>query len=412
MVWAQTPLIDLAAISHAVKPLAPDATCADARQQFAAHAALLAIPVLDNSGAAVGIVYRYPFLLALLEQSGSAAVETRPIASLMDRRPTVLERQVDVSQLCKQALANETDPAITSCIVFEKGRYVGIAGFGGLLRLVTDQLRKQALDAKQIKHEAEISTNEKSRFLANITHELRTPLNGVIGFGQLLQREMHGPLGAPEYKLYVTDIVDSGQHLLDIINDILDLAKIEAGHIELDESFLDLRELAGRSLRMVATLAAQKNIELVSSINGPKWTIRADERRLRQSLVNLLSNAIKFSSPGQPIGIDLGFDDDWFWIEVWDKGCGIAEQDLHRLFKPFGQIQSAQRSNETGTGLGLTITSALMQAHEGDVTLHSEPGVGTRARLKLPKRRLLAEEFAWSAQDKIELIDPPEAAAD
>lgn len=412
MVWPQTPFIDLAAIAHAAPPLAPDTTCAKARDRFAADAALRAIPVLDANGVAVGILYRYPFLLALLEQSGSAAAETRPIANLMDRRPTVLERQLEVSQLNKKALADESDPAITSCIVFDKGRYVGIAGFGGLLRLVTDQLRKQMLDAEQAEHAAAASVDEKSQLLANITHELRTPLNGVIGFGQLLQREMHGPLGAPEYKLYVSDIVDSGQHLLDIINDILDLAKIEAGHIELDESFIDLRDLAGRSLRMVATLAAQKDIELASSINGHKWTIRADERRLRQSLVNLLSNAIKFSSPGQKVGIDLGYDDDWLWLDVRDQGCGIAEHDLHRLFKPFGQIQSAQRDSETGTGLGLTITSALMQAHDGDVTLHSKPGVGTRARLKLPKRRLLAEEFAWSPHDKIELIDPPEAIAD
>jgi len=412
MVWDQKHFIDIAAIAYAAKTLAPDSTCADARDRFAADATLRAIPVLDGNGAPVGIVYRHPFLLALLQGSSKAIDAKRPIATLMDRRPTVLERQLEVSQLCKRALADERDPAITSCIVVDKGRYVGIAGFGGLLRVVTDHLRKLTLNAEQAEHEADAAAEEKSRFLANITHELRTPLNGVIGFGQLLQRKPHGPLGAAEYKLYVTDIVDSGLHLLDIINDILDLSKIEAGHLNLDESFIDLRELAGRSLRMVATLAAQKDIKLASSVSGPKWTVRADERRLRQSLVNLLSNAIKFSSTGQQVAIGLGFDDDWLWLEVRDQGCGIADSDLHRLFKPFSQIQSAQHKAETGTGLGLTITSALMQAHDGEVTLDSQLGVGTRARLKLPKRRLLAEEFAWSPHDKIELIDPQEAAAD
>lgn len=404
--------IDLSAICVEAAGVSPDMPCAAVYDRFAADPGLPAIAVIDADGAPTGLVHRHAFMLALADVYGRPLFERKPVARLMDRKPTMVDLHVDLAALSSQTLEGADDPMTASFIVTESGRYFGIGSFNGLLRIVTDHLRTQMLETESAKREAEQAAHGKSRFLANMTHELRTPLNGVIGFGQLLESEAHGPLGSPEYKLYAKDIVDSGQHLVAIINDILDLAKIEAGRIELHERFIDLRELTGRSLRMVATLAQQKQIRLRSAPANAYWTVRADERRLQQALVNLLSNAIKFTPKGGEVGIDIGANAGWLWIEVWDEGCGISADDLKRLFKPFEQVNSALNGQLKGTGLGLTITRALMQAHGGEVELKSEIDKGTRATLLLPRSRLLTTEFAWSPDSRVEFIDPPDVDFD
>lgn len=409
MALATDYTIDLTAICIAAAGVPADAPCAAVYDLFASDADLPAVAVLNGDGAPIGIAHRHEFMLRLADIYGRPLFERKPIARLMDREPVVVEREVDLRVLSENAMRDDRDPARANFVIVARDRYVGIGSFVGLLRIVTDHLQTQAMEAEAAKRDAEAAANGKTRFLANMTHELRTPLNGVIGFGQLLEQEAHGPLGAPEYQLYAKDIVDSGQHLIAIINDILDLAKIEAGRVELHERFVDLRDLTGRSLRMVATLAQQKSISLKNAAAAHRWTIRADERRLQQGIVNLLSNAIKFTPKGGEVGIELGVDSGWVWIEVWDKGCGIDAADQKRLFKPFGQAQNASARSEDGTGLGLTITKALMQAHGGDVSLSSEVGVGTQVRLLLPSNRLLADEFSWSARSKVEFIDPPDA---
>ncbi len=403
--------IDLSAICVRVDCVNTRMSCAEVYDLFANDAGLPAVPVVDAESRPVGLAHRHGVLLALADTYGRPLFEKKPITRLMDPSPLVIERKTPLSTVSARMHQWSNDPGTANFIVVDGGRYFAVASIGGLLRVVTDHLLDQSLAAEASRREAEAAANGKSRFLANMTHELRTPLNGVIGFGQLLVSEAHGPLGADEYKLYAKDIVDSGQHLVSIINDILDLAKLEAGRVELHERFVDLRELVGRSTRMVATLAADKQIRVANRFTQQQMTLRADERRLQQAIVNLLSNAIKFTPNGGEVGIDCGVAGAQIWIEVWDTGCGIAETDLHRLFKPFQQLGDGGASSQPGTGLGLTITKALMHAHGGDIMMESQPGLGTRAKLLLPRDRLLSDEFAWSADSKVEFIDPPEAEA-
>lgn len=403
--------IDLSAICVRVDCVSMSASCAEVYDLFANDARLPAVPIVDAEMRPVGLAHRHGFLLALADMFGRPLSEKKPVTRLMDGAPLVIERKTALGVVSKQMHEWSSGAATANFIVVDNGRFYAIASIGGLLRVVTDHLLDQSLAAEASQREAEAAASGKSRFLANMTHELRTPLNGVIGFGQLLLSEAHGPLGAEEYKLYAKDIVDSGQHLVSIINDILDLAKLEAGRVELHERFVDLRELVGRSTRMVATLAADKQIRVANRFTQQQMTLRADERRLQQAIVNLLSNAIKFTPNGSEVGIDCGVVGEAIWIEVWDTGCGIAEADLRRLFKPFQQLGAAPASSQPGTGLGLTITKALMHAHGGDVMIESRLGLGTRAKLLLPRDRLLSDEFAWSAESKVEFIDPPEVEA-
>lgn len=397
-------VIDLSSICVDAQGVDVSLSCAAVYKIFASDSTLPAIAVIGETGKPVGIVHRHAFLLRLADVFGRPLYEKQSIDQLMDSTPVCVERLTSVSALSATPMLDGRWDAQANFIIVDDGRYAGIGSSAGLLRTVMERLRDQTSVAEAARVIADQAADARSRFLANITHELRTPLNGVIGFGQLLEQEAHGPLGAPEYKLYAKDIVDSGEHLIAIINDILDLAKIEAGRIDLRENYVDLRALIGRSFRMVRTLAGQKGVELVHPEPGAHWTVRVDERRLQQAIVNLLSNAIKFTARGASVGVDLRVNDEAATIEVWDEGCGIDAEDLKRLFKPFGQGRNATSG---GTGLGLTITRALMQAHQGDITLASEVDVGTRARLILPIARLLPDEFAWSAYDEVEFLDAP-----
>ena len=404
-------LVDLAAISRRRVSVPAGEFCGDVQAAFALEETGGCIAVVDDDQAPIGVVSKNAFLRRLADPIGNEVFGARPIVQLMDRDFLQIERRTTLDDL-DDALADGGAGDVDGYfIVTERGRYAGVGRMADLLRIMADHLRTQRLEADAAKRDAEIAMNSKSRFLANMTHELRTPLNGVIGFGQLLASEAHGPLGASEYRDYARDIVASGEHLIAIISDILDLAKMEAGRVNLHERFVDLRDLAGRYLRMVTPLAAQKNIRLHTDNGDKPWMVRADERRLQQAIINLLSNAIKFTPRDGDVGISIGVNHGWAWIEVWDAGVGIKEADLERLFKPFEQLENGDSRAHEGTGLGLTITKTLMQAHGGDVEFKSKLGEGTRVKLLLPRTRLLADKFSWSVQSRVEFIDPPEEEA-
>ncbi|MGZ0187767.1 MAG: ATP-binding protein [Alphaproteobacteria bacterium] len=403
--------LDLAAITADAAAVSPDGACAFVRDMFLSHPKLRSIAVIDDECRPEGVVSRDAFLTIMATAGEAPFFLDRPVNRVMSRNPLIIERSTDLETLSAAMRETHGDGGSSDFIVTVDGFYQGMVSSIALMRVLADHLRNQTLEAEAARSDAAKAATAKDRFFANMTHELRTPLNGVIGFGQLLEKEAHGPLGAHEYKLYAKDIVASGQHLISIISDILDLAKIEAGRVELHERFVDLRELTGRSLRMVGPLATAKQIKLHSNDHDRPWTVRADERRMQQAIINLLSNAIKFTPNGGEVGVDFGADGGWVWVEVWDKGVGIAQTDLARLFKPFEQLENGLTRQQDGTGLGLTITRALLQAHGGEVAFTSELGEGTSVKLQLPRSRLLADKFAWSVQSRIEYIDPPEAEA-
>ena len=233
------------------------------------------------------------------------------------------------------------------------------------------------------------SNQVKSDFLANMSHELRTPMNAILGFSEVIKDELMGPSDKPVYRNYAADIHASGAHLLGLINDILDLSKIEAGKFELKEREFDLFDIAGVAVRMIALKIEEKNIALSVAI-PPGTTIWGDPHAFRQIALNVASNALKFTPANGRIDVWLSRDDNFLTIHTRDTGCGIHAEDLERVFESFGQGRHDVTLAEKGTGLGLPIVRGLMRAHGGDAALVSEVGKGTEVRLTLPMSRVRA----------------------
>jgi signal transduction histidine kinase len=238
---------------------------------------------------------------------------------------------------------------------------------------------------------AQAANRAKSEFLANMSHELRTPLNAIMGFSQVIAEETLGPVGTGKYIEYSRDINGSAQHLLAIINDILDLARIEAGKSELNEEPLDPQMLINSCIRVVAERAKIAGVSVNFNPALANFLFLGDERKLKQVVINLLSNAVKFTLSGGTIDIR------WHIVAgrcaeltVTDTGIGIAPADLTRVLQPFAQAESGLNRRYEGTGLGLPLTRGLVELHGGTFRLESELGRGTRAVVELPLTRVHA----------------------
>jgi signal transduction histidine kinase len=261
---------------------------------------------------------------------------------------------------------------------------------GAVVSLYSDITERKAADSKmaQAWAQAELANRAKTDFLANMSHELRTPLNAIIGFSEILANEHLGALKNVRYLEYANDIHSSGMHLLSIINDVLDMSKIEAGKLDITEEEISVRSLINSSVRMVRERARQQGVELVSKITDLDHAIIGDERAMKQCLLNLLSNAIKFSEMGGTVTIEASTDADGrSELTVADEGIGMTEEELERALQPFGQAHTSTTRAYGGTGLGLPITQGLVEAHGGGMSISSAPGRGTRVTIRLPAER-------------------------
>ena len=234
------------------------------------------------------------------------------------------------------------------------------------------------------KTRAEEANQAKSKFLASMSHELRTPLNAIIGFSEIMESGMFGPLGAERYNEYCSDIRSSGEYLLDVINDILDMAKIEAGRIRLDFEELDLDGLMAEAIRVVAARAQDKQLVLATRIS-PALGLRADRRALKQIMLNLLSNAVKFTAAGGRVIVRGRSVEDCIVLTIADTGIGIDKESLTRLGRPFEQVESQLTKSHHGSGLGLAIAKSLVELHGGRMSIRSTLGKGTLVMVRLPK---------------------------
>lgn len=254
----------------------------------------------------------------------------------------------------------------------------------GTQLLTLEKERSEALLA-----ESQAANHAKSEFLAIVSHELRTPLNAIIGFSEFLKLEMFGPLGSGRYRAYAEDIYTSGQHLLEIINDILDLSRAEANKLELSEEEFDLESLIDTCMRMFTNKATGEGVRLTWD-NTTGAALRADQRLITQALINLISNAIKFTGKGGEVEVSVtACEDGACSIAVRDTGIGIDEADIPKIIQPFVQVESALNRQHDGLGLGLPLVKRIMELHGGMLDIRSAIGKGTAVTITLPTSRIL-----------------------
>ncbi|MER8430506.1 PAS domain-containing sensor histidine kinase [Mesorhizobium caraganae] len=233
---------------------------------------------------------------------------------------------------------------------------------------------------------AEAANRAKSEFLANMSHELRTPLNAIIGFSELMEQGLFGPLGSPRYEEYANDINGSGKYLLGVINDILDMSKIEAGQFSMDREEIDLCPLIRETVRVISLQAAEKSITVETRI-ADTMTLFADRRAIKQIAINLLSNAVKFTGQGGHISVRARNTSGALVLTIEDNGCGIPKEALSKLGRPFEQVQNQFSKNHAGSGLGLAISRSLAELQGGALKIRSTEGVGTIVSVRIPVKK-------------------------
>ena len=297
-----------------------------------------------------------------------------------------------VSLTRDQALADWRDHAKTGLVaLLLRSLFVVLVG----LFLVEQLRRREHAEAELVKAKeaAEAANRAKSAFLANMSHELRTPLNAILGFSEIIKSGHFGPQ-SDRYPVYAADIFTSGKHLLALINDILNLSKLEAGQMALDETQVDIRTIIDAAVNLVEGQARRGALQLSVIVADDVPSLWADERRLQQVVTNLLSNAVKFTPRRGRIRLSAAVTDDGVAIAVSDTGIGMAPEDIPKALTPFGQVDNALSRKHEGTGLGLPLAKQLAELHGGTLTIESARDVGTTVTITLPPERMIAPEPA------------------
>jgi len=266
---------------------------------------------------------------------------------------------------------------------------------GGILSLQSDitDIKSAEENAERLRLEAELANQAKSSLLVNMSHELRTPLNAIIGFSQILEQELFGPLGNDRYRDYASDVNNAGQHLLSLINDLLDISKIELGEAELAEAEVNLQDGLGSCVRMLEQRAIKTGVSVTLDIAPQSLALRVDERRLKQIVLNIAGNAVKFSQEKNVVAIRATLlESGACQISVEDHGAGISEDDLLRVTEPFYQTNGTYARQTDGIGLGLYIAKSLCSLHDAELTFESTLGKGTTVSVTFPPERTIPAE--------------------
>jgi PAS domain S-box-containing protein len=307
-------------------------------------------------------------------------------ALLQRRREAILSRATETRETVNlRADGSRVDVERSRAVI----NWEGSIAYLMLVREITERKRveKEIIAAR---YQAETANKVKSAFLANMSHELRTPLNAIIGFSDLMAQETFGPISPDQYRGYAGNIFDAGEHLLELINDILDLSKVEAGGEELQEEAIDIPELVQSAILLVQGRAAKGNVRLALDLQDDLPRLRGDLRKMKQILVNVVSNAVKFTEPGGSVTVCARCrPESGHVFQVADTGLGMAETDIPKALSPFGRIAKGVGRSIEGTGLGLPLTKKLVELHDGRLNLESALGVGTTVTLEFPPERVV-----------------------
>jgi len=336
---------------------------------------------LIHANSAFAYAFGYRSLSELIAAGGLEAILPHGVAALVSETESERSAPVDALTRSRRKLR----------VAFASSKLDPDAGLT-LLRLI-DQ---KSLDEESVPSQAELDANAASRrldFLAKVSHEVRTPLNSVLGFTELMLQERFGPIGNNRYKGYVGDIHQSGLYALSLLNDLLDISKIEAGKFELDFTAVEVPELVEDCVNSLQPLAKRSRIVLRTSLADKLPCIVADPRRLKQILLNLLTNAIKFTKEGGQVIVSGTMVDGELRLRVRDNGVGMTKDEIAFAMQPFHQLDTAPRK-QSGTGLGLPVTKALVDANRARLVLTSEPGVGTSADVVFPAERLFTSDLS------------------
>jgi two-component system cell cycle sensor histidine kinase PleC len=366
---------------RAIDPVAPDVPCRDVHGRFLGDPELQAVPVCDG-GRPVGIVERFQFLSRFAHSFGHAMFARRPVRDLMEHDPIVVEHDATVVAIKSRISTALPGAGARGFVVTREGNYVGMGSVVGLLRASLLESEKTNARLAEALEQSEREGALKSKFLANLSHEFRTPLNAIIGFSDVMVREIAGPLNA-NYRDYANDILSSGQHMLALINDLLDLAKIESGEMRPSPEAVDVGPAIDTALRGLRETAAKAGLEIACEIAPDTPPFLADPLHVRQILVNLLSNAIKFTPRGR-VTVCAAAADRGVEIAIADTGIGMTIKETEIALRPFGQVANHLTRTHEGPGLGLPLVKALAAINGATFRIASEPGKGTRVSMRFP----------------------------
>jgi len=271
------------------------------------------------------------------------------------------------------------------------GRLSGSNGYCAVLRDITNWKRTEE-ELRNAKRAAETANSHKSDFLARVSHEIRTPLNAIIGFSEMMAEERFGPIGSPRYLEYAHDIGNSGKHVLDIVNDLLDISKIEAGQVSMEFVSVSLNDHLAESVSLLQPMANSQRVIIRTSLSASVPEVVADQRSIKQIALNLLSNAIRYTPSGGQIVVSTSYEPSGnVVIRIRDTGIGMNRKELEQAMKPFGQVGPGPRQRGDGTGLGLPLTKAMVEANRAQFDIVSAPGEGTLVSIAFPPQRVLAD---------------------
>ena len=393
-----TLLLDIAPL---VAPVFPHTPGAEVYERFQLEPDTLAIAVVDDTGAPIGLVERNAFLVLMAAQHGYALWARRPVSHTMKTDPVMADGDVTVAEFCGRMLAERPAELLDGFIVTRAGRYAGVGTTLALLQATAAATASHAEEMRRLAWEANEALATKGRFLAVMSHEIRTPLNGVLAVAEILKRKSQQADLAP----FIDTILESGGTLLRLLNDALDLSRAEASGLELDEAPLEAARILDEVVGQWTAQAELKGLEIHAAYDGPQdlWVL-ADAVRVRQVLNNLMGNALKFTQEGQvDVRLSARIDGDYVRLsgEVSDTGPGIPEDRLEAVFAAFHQTEEGVRQG--GVGLGLAVCKQIIERMHGSIAALPKDGPGARFVFEAPLHRLPAPQPGLGATIEAEV---------